>query len=153
MPHHFIAVLDTMYGNKPGRAPRWFYINPKNTSGRRLYQLTRTTYMDHLLRVTNACPELVDSAHQHGKPDAEWVLHNLESMTRGNYNPWATATLLVCGSIAHRTYKLSEWQHAGPVIFLPHPAARVWRTSFITPIAEFLAHVTHGNFWIDCQIA
>ena len=117
-----VAVLETMWGDRPGRAPRFFQINPDNNSGRRLYKLVGE---EHQLLVTNACKELVTSANKHGKPDPKWLADNLSRAHKADI-------ILVCGKVAQKTY----WQavelfalcvHSGQRVYhIPHPAARRW---------------------------
>lgn len=134
-----VAILETMWGYRTGRAPRYFKINPLNTSGRRLYKLIGEQNRERLL-VTNVCRELVTSAKHHGKPDARWLAENIVRL--------APVTLLVCGSVAKKTFKQAEILiKANPldiievrgafrtfdsiieemkVVYVPHPAARNW---------------------------
>jgi hypothetical protein len=117
----FLAVLDTMWGSG-GAAPRWFHINPWNVSGKRLYALTGATFRE--LKVTNACPQQTTHATKHGTPSAWWLAENL---TRYLPSGYAGAPLLICGTVAQKTFaKLARHQHNGPVILMPHPAARNW---------------------------
>jgi hypothetical protein len=107
-----VAVLDTMWGERNGRAPRWFPINPQNHSGRRLYKLVGACE----LLVTNACPQLVNHATRHGKPDPKWLAENLARLE--------PALILACGNVAQRTLKESGFR--GRTVKIPHPAARIW---------------------------
>jgi hypothetical protein len=120
-----VAVLDTMWGDRSGPAPRYFQINPNNHSGKRLYKLLDGKA--HLL-VTNACRRMVNHATKHGKPDPEWLEQNLEHLDAD--------LVLVCGSIAKKTLKIvaeSRLRCMGhengigrKFIHIPHPAARCW---------------------------
>lgn len=111
------ALLDTMWGSRKARAPRWFRINPHNHSGRRLYKLVGKE-VD--LRVTNCCPMMQTSARDHGTPDAAYVAENLRRL-----EPFAL--LLVCGAVAQRTYAASGYNIGNAhLLTLKHPAARTW---------------------------
>ena len=112
-----IALLDSMWGSeKERRAPRWFRINPFNTSGRRLYKLVGG---DVELLVTNCCPMMQVSARHHGKPDPAYVADNLRRLS-----PFTL--LLVCGQVAQRTYYAAGTDVHAVVMMLKHPAARTW---------------------------
>lgn len=134
-PHMFLAILDTMWGNA-GDAPHWFDINPHNVSGRRLYKLTGAT--SETLHVTNACPQQTDAAHKHGTPSAAWLRESFGQIPAR----WRTGTLLVCGAVAQRTYDemmnagRPRFSHRGPVVRMPHPAARMWSRSMMAKIEK-----------------
>jgi len=121
-----VAVLDTMWGERQGSAPRFFRINPENTSGRRLYRLVGE---DVRLIVTNVCRELVDHSNKHGKPDAGWLYQNIRHITAPRFN---TQLILVCGQIAQSVFNSilcrfeDEWILRTNLLCLPHPAARIW---------------------------
>jgi hypothetical protein len=119
MKPRFLVILDTMWGTV-GRAPRWFEINPRNHSGRRLYRITDTAPGE--IWVTNACPQSVGHARQHGQPSTIWLATCLHALPRH----LRRVPLLVCGKVAQRTYEAAKWRHGGPVVLLPHPAARSW---------------------------
>src|SRR5690349_8002265 len=75
-----VAVLDTMYDwqgktSEAGyrEAPRYFRINPRNFTGKRLYKLVGK----NKLLVTDACRELVSSPDEHGVPDPNWLSENI----------------------------------------------------------------------------
>ena len=122
-----VAVLETMWGGD-GNAPGFFWINPDNFTGRRLYWL-----LGHKdLWVTNACRELVQNARQHGKPDPEWLGSNLWRMT---YD-----ILLVCGKVAQRTYEQCGYEPECNVVYMPHPAWRGWTKSLLQEAKELIAH-------------
>lgn len=128
MNRPIVAVLDTMWGDRAGRAPRHFKINPYNHSGKRLYRLVGERNA-HRLLVTNACRELVVNANQHGKPDPEWLADNLRRL-----NP---ALILVCGSIAQRTFERSGFiheRHPYGVLYIHHPAARCWTKKLLREV-------------------
>lgn len=115
-----VAILDTMWGERKGRAPRFFKINPYNKSGKRLYKFVGPENA-HRLYVTNCCRELVTSANHHGKPDPHWLDENLERL-----NP---DIVLVCGKVAEETFNQTGRQHSGchkKIIYIPHPASRMW---------------------------
>jgi len=122
MSRKFVAVLDTMWGTV-GRAPKYFYINPRNHSGKRLYWLAGCDLRD--LLVVNACPELVGHATTHGKPDAAWLARSLRALPI----PFHSATLLICGKVAQRTFAASGIIWRGPTYSIDHPAARRWSRS------------------------
>lgn len=114
-----IAILDTMWGwggIDMERAPAFFQINPLNHSGRRLYQIVGTR---HRLLVTNCCKEYVSHSGQHGKPDAEWLRSNLAQAPDVDL-------ILVCGSVAKKTFKPEFASPKAKVLYMDHPAARRW---------------------------
>lgn len=108
-----VAILDTMWALRAGRAPRWFRINPRNHSGRRLIQIIGSANFV----VTNACPQMVTSASAHGTPDAGWLRENLVRL-----DPDLT---LVCGRVAQRTFSQNMLRADAKFIEMPHPAARL----------------------------
>lgn len=117
-----VAVLETMWGDRAGRAPRHFKINPENASGRRLYKLVGEKNRNRLL-VTNVCRELVTNANQHGKPDADWLLENLIRLQPD--------LILVCGRVAKKTFDATfviGWPMVNlpRILYMAHPAARCW---------------------------
>lgn len=122
-----VAVLETMWGDRNGRAPRYFKINPHNLSGKRLYRFVGQQNASRLY-VTNACPQLVNAAHKHGKPDPVWLLDNLKRLK--------PAVILLCGKVAQRTFEqanglraIASWDDGvGKVLvmYMMHPAARTW---------------------------
>jgi hypothetical protein len=119
-----VAILEVMWGMKAAEeAPRWFHINPRNHTGKRLYQwLGKPGERFNEILVTNACPELVPNAKGRGKPDTEWVNENLKQLAPFHL-------LLVCGSVARAVYPMRHTYGRGwksRVIELPHPAARQW---------------------------
>lgn len=135
---HVVAILDTMWnwrGQTSGaglrKAPRFFRINPKNFTGQRLYNLIGPD--SHLL-VTDACPELVKSAKDHGTPDPVWLKDNIIFINR----IYRIQILLVCGRVAQKTWKETrlEFPYAR-VIEIPHPAARVvWTKDYIKEVQQ-----------------
>ena len=108
-----LAILETMWGGS-GNAPGLFRINPDNHTGRRLYFFLG----HHDLWVTNACKELVGNARIHGTPDPEWLAKNLQRIT---YD-----LLLVCGSVAHKTFEECGYVPDCRIEYIPHPAWRGW---------------------------
>lgn len=142
---NIIAVLDTMWDERRAtsraghtkEAPKFFQINPKNTSGRRLYSLIET---GSSLVVTNACKELVSAAHQHGTPDPKWLCDNLTLLHRGH----KFYVILVCGKVAQATYKQCEFKPLSHtrIIRIPHPAARgVWNKEYIEQVKDHIKGV------------
>lgn len=113
-----VAVLEVMWGRPKAVAPRWFKINPRNHSGRRLLYWTEGAE----LIVTNACKEVVASADQRGKPDHFWLMENLLELR--------PPVLLLCGGVAQGTFtRALESGLRLPrtaVIRTQHPAARSW---------------------------
>lgn len=130
----FVAVLDTMWGTS-GRAPLYFYINPRNHSGARLYRLTGVRARD--LLVVNACPQQTGHATKHGTPSAQWLSRALAALPE----PFQAACLLVCGQVAQRTYDAARVQWRGPVVRMLHPAARTWTRAELDRIARQLARL------------
>jgi len=121
-------------------APRFFRINPKNYSGRRLYKLIGP---DAKLLVTNACRELVTKPSQHGKPDPQWLADNLAEIETRRPDSAPIHVLLVCGKVAQQTFKDSGYKlKHGKVIEIPHPAARgPWNKEFIEKTARQIQRV------------
>jgi len=142
-----IAVLETMYGSvRPQRAPRFFIINPSNFSGARLYEIVGNQTR---LLVTNACPQMVCNASQHGIPDSDWLYSNLEHL----HTLTGFKTLLVCGTVAQETIRKNDtafkrWLREKRVIFVPHPAARQWSKSFVTQTHN----IVNSGDWRSCCI-
>lgn len=130
----FIAVLDTMWG-ATGRAPKCFFINPHNASGRRLYKLTQARPSD--LIVVNSCREQVGHANAHGTPDPEWLLASLRSVP----DLYRSGVLLVCGKVAQKTFDQIAEHWRGRVICMPHPAARTWTKQQIADMQRHIAKV------------
>lgn len=126
-----LAILDTMWGGRAGKAPRWFEINPNNFSGRRLYKFVGR---DNQLLVTNACRELVTNSKEHGLVDHIWLGANLERC----YRRMGTNLILVCGAIAAFTYRQIERPPDVRTLFLPHPAARNWTITAMADVAELI---------------
>jgi uracil-DNA glycosylase len=125
-----LVVLDTMWGDQPGRQVRFFPINPNNHSGKRLYKLLGFS-ADQNLWVTNACRYMTDHATKHGKPDTSWLYQNLE-----RFKP---DFVLVCGNVANKCYEDMCYRFGeefGKVFHIPHPAARTWTKESIRMTAR-----------------
>lgn len=139
-----VAILDTMWDweaktSEAGyaEAPRWFRINARNHSGRRLYD-----WLGHRnLLVTDACKELVTHAKGKGKPDKDWLRNNLAEL-------WPFELLLVCGRVAQATYELSSAPHPCRIIECPHPAARAWTNA---SLAHMRRIVQEGTTSVSCE--
>lgn len=121
-----LAVLDTMYNWKRladghTEAPRYFRINPRNTTGRRLYRLIGE---DNQLLVTNCCKEIGSNSNSHGTPDSVWLSENLIELKE-----WFDL-LLICGGVAKKTYRETDLEFPR-VMHIMHPAARTWTKSMI----------------------
>lgn len=140
-PRFFLVILDTMWGTR-GNAPHWFTINPQNHSGRRLYKLTGAS--EGHLWVTNACPQSVRSAKEHGTPSTIWLRESFAEIPQR----WRSGTLLVCGKVAQQTYDAMmaegrpRFSHRGPVISMQHPAARTWTKSKLEDMQRIIHAVT-----------
>jgi len=112
------------------RAPRWFDINPRNHTGRRLH----AWLADYSFKVTNACPDLVYSAKGRGTPDRQWLSENLIAL-----QPFDL--LLVCGKVAQATYAPKDAGTAR-IIELPHPAARQWNAAGILAVRNAIPNAS-----------
>lgn len=153
MPKKAVAVLDTMWDweaktSSAGyvQAPRFFRINPRNHTGRRLYWFLGYD-PSRLLRppvpgmncaedcwsliVTDACKELVTSASGRGKPDKAWLKQNLSEL-------WPFDLLLVCGKTAQATYEQAWAPRPCRIIEMPHPAARTWTAESLEKTKRFI---------------
>ena len=137
-----IVVLEVMWGWKSKttgsghseKAPSWFVINPLNHTGKRLYYFLGKDWKGV---VTNACPELVSSAKERGRPDIVWLHNNLADL-----QPFDL--LLVCGRVAQKTFaKKSSWYKRGDerVIYIPHPAARGWTKKGLERTKKLIASI------------
>lgn len=137
-----VAILETMWDWRQQtsdagyrQAPKFFRINPKNFSGRRLYRLIGPNAQ---LLVTNACRELVSGPQHHGKPDPEWLAGNLAEIESRRPDSAAIDVLLVCGRVAQATFKTCGYRlrsETARVIEIPHPAARsVWTAEYIAEV-------------------
>lgn len=123
------VILDTMWGDRRGLAPRWFPINPHNHSGRRLYTLTGMDHADPIW-VSNVCRELTTSARDHGTPNPTWLLENLNIGVEQR----GMRLFLLCGKVVQNTYdSLNEKVRESLEVDLnlkffriPHPAWRGW---------------------------
>ncbi|KKN66512.1 hypothetical protein LCGC14_0470460 [marine sediment metagenome] len=144
-----VAILETMWDwrgqtSEAGyrEAPRYFRINPKNYSGRRLYKLVGP---DARLLVTNACRELATSAKGHGKPDPIWLAENLQKLDTLDSG---FDVLLVCGKVAQKCYQECAYRALvrARVIEIPHPAARGhWNAKTIAETAEQIQSIVSGS--------
>lgn len=138
MRHHarILVVLDTMWGSG-GNADRWFIINPHNRSGQRLYKLTGLRIGQ--VWVTNACPEQTTHARAHGTPDACWLYDNLKAASLA----LPQVPVLVCGKVAQSTMEEMVEDiglpKLGPIISMPHPAARSWTKRGISAMQRRIA--------------
>ena len=109
-----VVVLEVQWGYRGStNGDRFFQINPRNFSGKRLIKLLGT---DNFL-VTNACPKLVASANGRGTPDASWLRANLLTLK--------PRLLVLCGKVAQSTFTVDMAPDAR-VVRLRHPAARTW---------------------------
>lgn len=140
-----VAVLETMWdweqqtsGAGYRQAPRFFRINPRNHSGRRLYKLIGP---DAHLLVTEACKELATHANQHGKPDPDWLYGNLVML-----EPFDI--LLVCGLVARQTYQRCGYHltSVADVVYMPHPAARQWTRQMIDDYTAQIERIKNVKF-------
>lgn len=126
----YIALLDTMWGDIRKEAPRFFYINRNNLSGKRLYRITSAERLD--LLVTNSCRYIEISAKHLGEIDAEWVFNNLNSCDCDH--------LLVCGKRAQDAFWKSDYElkRGEKLFFMPHPAARFWSEKLFNTACSIL---------------
>lgn len=128
----FLVVLDTMWGAGGEKAPAWFAINPLNHSGKRLYKITRSAFGG--VWVTNSCKFQVGHSNAHGKPDPICLAANLRRLP-----VWCKKLpLLVMGKVAQQTYCEISWDHEGPVLMFPHPAARNWTKASLQAATELI---------------
>lgn len=141
--YSWLAVLETMWGDRAGRAPRLFQINPHNFSGRRLYRLTGET--PGALWCTNCCRELVTGPNHHGTPDAGWLAENL-----ARWGDWEGGCILVCGNIAQSTFRRLAAPPPCRTVFLPHPAARSWTTTALTRAGRLIREGRH-SLWLRLE--
>lgn len=123
-------------------APPYYRINPRNFSGKRLYDWIgpRGEVFDELL-VTNACKELVSGPNERGTPDPKWLKKNIDSL-----KPFDL--LLVCGKVAQQTC-CCTWGYPARTIYLPHPAARNWTK---TALATAGRHIREGTQDLEMSI-
>jgi hypothetical protein len=128
-----VALLDSFWGDTPGQAPRFFRINPRNLSGRRLYRIAGP----HRLIVTDSCREVQCSANHHGKPDPEWTRENLERLNALGFD-----LLLICGKVAADTYQAAGCNYPA-VLYMDHPAARRWSNQKLEETAALVAAMLH----------
>lgn len=144
-----VAILETMWdwrsmttgAGYTQRAPGFFRINPDNVSGRRLYTLVGAGYS---LLVTNACPQLVTNAKEHGTPDPAWLHENLTRSEEHKLD-----LLMVCGKVAQKTFHACGYQTKAFVLEIPHPAARfAWTSELIRSTQTKIADI--GCPWEIC---
>ena len=126
-----LAVLDTMYNWKSladghQQSPRAFAINPRNHTGKRLYNLIGP---GNELLVTNCCKEIGHNSSSHGKPDVDWLKSNLQFL-----EDWFDL-VLICGNVASKTYEQTGLNYPN-VITMLHPAARTWTKQLIQEMKE-----------------
>jgi hypothetical protein len=114
-----VVVLSVQWGYPGDKVSRWFYINPANHSGRRLWRLIGHSNFI----VTNACSEMVYRASDQGTPDPKWLRRNLKAL--------CPDIVLVCGAVANTTFKDDMVRKDTRVFRLPHPAARNWTKKLI----------------------
>lgn len=151
-----LVILESMWRGPAhaGRpAPSWFPISPTNHSGRVLHKLLGPVTR---VLVTNACPTIQATANHHGAPCASTLARNVSTF------PHDIRWLLVCGQIAQATlqkafgeialqeklkagYKIPHSQKDHPpidvrtmMLFMPHPAARLWSKELVTVVREFI---------------
>lgn len=118
-----VVILEVMWGLRyQEQGARWFRINPRNHSGKRLIQMLG--HQDFV--VTNACPQQVASAKHRGTPSAEWLHANLRSLMMAN----TIDQVLVCGRVAEKTFMVNSYamfcKLGISIVFMPHPAAKGW---------------------------
>lgn len=129
-----IAVLETMWGwcGMERDRTKWFTINEQNFTGRRLYRMLG----NRRLLVTNACPQTVSSAGEHGTPDPKWLSANIAELR----DKFDVRLFMVCGRVAQSTWcdadiRLDRYER---VIFMPHPAARGWTNEALARCAAVI---------------
>ena len=142
-----VAVLEVMWdwrGYTTGagyrrQAPPWFTINPNNFTGGRLYGWLGADWNG---TVTNACPDLVSSATQRGKPDPQWLEDNLREL----YREAPFELLLVCGKVAQTTFDKTVVRtvldKSIRLLYTPHPAFRLWSNR---DLARCKRYIQEGN--------
>lgn len=138
-----VAILES-YWNWKGLAgsrkiaPRFFYINSNNFSGRRLYKIVGKK---NKLVVTESCKEICCGPNDHGTPDPKWLLENLKLLTKFRHPDY----LLVCGKIAQKTFRESGFQTTAKILEIPHPAARGWTTQQEQEVARMINGSVRSN--------
>jgi hypothetical protein len=138
-----IALLDSFYTNDPRHhgtlAPLWWHPGDSSVSSRNLRKMLPqdggSSSWD--LLCINSCPYIVQSANHHGRPEPMYVAELLRRL-----EPFDC--LLVCGSIAKNTFRLSPYKGSHPVLFIHHPAWRAWSTVLINEVREAIASVSAG---------
>ena len=130
-----VVVLDSQWGPLARAiAPRFFTINERNHTGKRLHGWLAAQYPQFV--VTNACPGIVDHATKHGTPSKEWLGENMRYLKK-RLNP---ELVLVCGAVARATYDRADVD-GSRIIELPHPAARTWSKQGIELVANVILDV------------
>jgi hypothetical protein len=136
-----LVVLESMWTGKPGvPAPRWFRINERNHSGRRLHNLLKVDPAEGNVWVTNACQIQQATANDHGTPDPVALAENIATF------PSEIDWLIVGGKVAGDTFygaltsPAVQSKLAGArVLHMPHPAARMWTHAMQAAVCNFLA--------------
>jgi len=132
-----IALLDSFYTNDPHHhgtpAPLWWHPGDSSVSSRNLRKMLPSSPSWDLLCI-NSCPYIVEGANAHGRPEPMYVAELLRRL-----EPFDC--LLVCGSIAKATFKLSPYKGSHPVLFIHHPAWRAWSTELIGQVQRQLETV------------
>lgn len=151
----FLAILETMWDWRQltsnfgydDEAPDFFKINPENFTGKRLYYMTGVG-RDQLY-VTNACPQLVNSASAHGTPDVKRLESNVNWWCRRVVANQNEATILVCGKVAQKTFEEGVIDvHDGIYhVYMPHPAWRGWTNETLDAVKEQLGNVRR-DLWL-----
>ena len=132
-----IALLDSFYTNDPRHhgtlAPLWWHPGDSSVSSRNLRKMLPVEDWD--LLCINSCPYIVEGANAHGRPEPMYVAELLRRL-----EPFDC--LLVCGSIAKATFKLSPYKGSHPVLFIHHPAWRAWSTELIGQVQREILQVS-----------
>lgn len=123
-----VALLDTFYNpHHVGElAPLVWVPSDTSVSSRNLRRLVPR---DATILCINSCPYIVATADDHGKPEPLYVASLLRRL-----HPWDV--LLVAGTIAKRTYRLSPYKGDRPVLFIKHPAWRSWSLAEFRRVRE-----------------
>lgn len=159
-----LVILESMWrgaahAGKP--APSWFPISPSNHSGRVLHKLLGPVTR---VLVTNACPLVQATANHHGEPCHRTLAKNVGTFPHDIR--WllvcgqvAQATLLQAFEqnpelSPYRELKMKlaagyKYPHAianqPPIsvrtmmLFMPHPAARLWSNALVSTVRNFIA--------------
>lgn len=160
-----LVILESMWLGSAyaGRkAPSWFPISPTNHSGRVLHKLLGPVTR---VLVTNACPLIQASANDHGTPcpltiarnvgtfphEIRWLLvcgavaqeTFIKAIEQGNAltSPYQELRAKLAAG-----YMYPHQQKGHPainvrtrIIFMPHPAARLWSNDLVAVVREFIA--------------